>query len=233
MRGPNQKTVLVIDDEAPIRDMVRFALEHASYSVVEASNADEGWKIIADNPPALILLDWMLPGTSGIDLTKRLRVNTLTQNMPIILLTAKAQEDHRVRGLEVGADDYITKPFSPRELVARVKAVLRRGIIENPQGIIVFQGLQLDSTTHQVTHQDQPLKIGPTEYRLLYFFMTHQERVFAREQILHHVWGGNVYIDERTVDVHVRRLRKILEPLQLADYLQTVRCAGYRFGKLK
>jgi len=228
-----QKTILVVDDEAPIRDMVRFALEHADFRVVEASTADEAWKILADQIPELMLLDWMLPGASGIDLTKKLRADAMTQNLPIILLTAKAQEDHRVRGLEVGADDYVTKPFSPRELVARVKAVLRRGIIESPQGVIEFQGLSIDSATHHVTYQGQPVKLGPTEYRLLYFFMTHQERVFTREQILHHVWGGNVYIDERTVDVHILRLRKILEPLQHVDYLQTVRSAGYRYGHIK
>ncbi|MFP3977041.1 phosphate regulon transcriptional regulator PhoB [Marinobacter sp. KMM 10035] len=223
------KTVLIVDDEPAIREMIVVALEMADYECLEASDAPEAHALIVDRQPDIILLDWMLPGTSGIELARRLKKEETTSDIPIIMLTAKVEEDNKIRGLEIGADDYITKPFSPRELVARLKAVLRRA---TPPGIddpIEVDGLTLDPASHRVTSNERPLNIGPTEYRLLQFFMTHQERVYTRSQLLDQVWGGNVYVEERTVDVHIRRLRKALG--EHHDYLiQTVRGAGYRFS---
>lgn len=223
------KTVLIVDDEPAIREMIIVALEMADFECIEAADALEAHALIVDRQPDIVLLDWMLPGTSGIELARRLKKEETTANMPIIMLTAKVEEDNKIRGLEIGADDYITKPFSPRELVARLKAVLRR---TTPPGIddpIEVDGLTLDPASHRVTSNDNSLNIGPTEYRLLQFFMTHQERVYTRSQLLDQVWGGNVYVEERTVDVHIRRLRKALG--EHHDYLiQTVRGAGYRFS---
>ncbi|WP_144820650.1 phosphate regulon transcriptional regulator PhoB [Marinobacter piscensis] len=223
------KTVLIVDDEPAIREMITVALEMADYICIEAADAREAHALIVDRQPDIILLDWMLPGTSGIELARRLKKEETTAEIPIIMLTAKVEEDNKIRGLEVGADDYITKPFSPRELIARLKAVLRRA---TPPGIdvpIEVDGLTLDPSSHRVTVNDSALNIGPTEYRLLQFFMTHQERVYTRSQLLDQVWGGNVYVEERTVDVHIRRLRKALG--ERHDYLiQTVRGAGYRFS---
>lgn len=223
------KTVLIVDDEPAIREMIAVALEMADYSCLEAGDARNAHALIVDRQPDIILLDWMLPGTSGIELARRLKKEETTAEIPIIMLTAKVEEDNKIRGLEVGADDYITKPFSPRELIARLKAVLRRA---TPPGIdvpIEVDGLTLDPSSHRVTANDSALNIGPTEYRLLQFFMTHRERVYTRSQLLDQVWGGNVYVEERTVDVHIRRLRKALG--ERHDYLiQTVRGAGYRFS---
>ncbi|MFL0800262.1 MAG: phosphate regulon transcriptional regulator PhoB [Agarilytica sp.] len=224
------KTILVVDDEAPIRDMLRVALEMAEYTVLEAGDAQEAHSLIVDTPPDLILLDWMLPGTSGIELARRLKRNDVTEDIPIIMLTAKGEEDNKIQGLDVGADDYITKPFSPRELVARLKAVLRRTEANSGQDPIQVEGLLLDPASHRVSINDQPLNMGPTEYRLLEFFLTHQERVYSRSQLLDHVWGGNVYVEERTVDVHIRRLRKALSIEGHEKFIQTVRGAGYRFS---
>ncbi|MFL0803962.1 MAG: phosphate regulon transcriptional regulator PhoB [Agarilytica sp.] len=224
------KTILVVDDEAPIRDMLRVALEMAEYTVLEAGDAQEAHSLIVDTPPDLILLDWMLPGTSGIELARRLKRNDVTEDIPIIMLTAKGEEDNKIQGLDVGADDYITKPFSPRELVARLKAVLRRTEVNSGQGPIQIEGLLLDPSSHRVSINDTPLNMGPTEYRLLEFFLTHQERVYSRGQLLDHVWGGNVYVEERTVDVHIRRLRKALSIEGHEKFIQTVRGAGYRFS---
>ena len=224
------KTILIVDDEAPIRDMLRVALEMANYRCLEAEDAQQAHSIIIDEKPHLILLDWMLPVTSGIELARRLKKDELTQAIPIIMLTAKGEEDNKIQGLEVGADDYITKPFSPRELVARLKAVLRRA---NNAGIdepIVIDDLCMDPISHVVTINDQALQIGPTEYRLLEFFLTHQDRVYTRSQLLDHVWGGNVYVEERTVDVHIRRLRKVLHIENYDRFIQTVRGTGYRFS---
>lgn len=224
-----QKTILVVDDEAPIRDMLRIALEMADYHCLEAEDAQQAHSLIVDRKPDLILLDWMLPGTSGIELARRLKRDEVTSRTPIIMLTAKGEEDNKVQGLEVGADDYITKPFSPRELVARLKAVLRRTDVAE-SGPISVEGLLLDPVSHRVTINDEPLQMGPTEYRLLEFFLTHQERVYSRSQLLDHVWGGNVYVEERTVDVHIRRLRKALQIDGHDRFVQTVRGAGYRFS---
>jgi two-component system phosphate regulon response regulator PhoB len=223
------KTVLIVDDEPAIREMIAVALEMADYECLEAADALEAHALIIDRQPDIILLDWMLPGTSGIELARRLKKEETTADIPIIMLTAKVEEDNKIRGLEVGADDYITKPFSPRELVARLKAVLRRATPPGIDAPIEVDGLTLDPSSHRVTANDSFLSIGPTEYRLLQFFMTHQERVYTRSQLLDQVWGGNVYVEERTVDVHIRRLRKALG--ERHDYLvQTVRGAGYRFS---
>ncbi|WP_339782450.1 phosphate regulon transcriptional regulator PhoB [uncultured Marinobacter sp.] len=223
------KTVLIVDDEPAIREMIAVALEMADYECLEAADAREAHALIIDRQPDIILLDWMLPGTSGIELARRLKKEETTANIPIIMLTAKVEEDNKIRGLEVGADDYITKPFSPRELVARLKAVLRRATPPGIDAPIEVDGLTLDPSSHRVTANDSFLSVGPTEYRLLQFFMTHQERVYTRSQLLDQVWGGNVYVEERTVDVHIRRLRKALG--ERHDYLiQTVRGAGYRFS---
>ncbi|MEP1215186.1 MAG: phosphate regulon transcriptional regulator PhoB [Marinobacter sp.] len=223
------KTVLIVDDEAPIREMIAVALEMADYDYLEAADAREAHALIVDKQPDLILLDWMLPGTSGVELARRLKKEETTAEIPIIMLTAKVEEDNKIQGLEVGADDYITKPFSPRELVARLKAVLRRTTPPGVETPIEVEGLTLDPVGHRVTTETGALNIGPTEYRLLQFFMTHQERVYTRSQLLDQVWGGNVYVEERTVDVHIRRLRKALGD-QYDHLIQTVRGTGYRFS---
>ena len=225
------RTILIVDDESAIRDMLRIALEMAEYKCLEASNAQDAHALIVDEKPDLILLDWMMPGTSGIELARRLKRDEVTANIPIIMLTAKGEEDNKIQGLEVGADDYITKPFSPRELVARLKAVLRRADPHaNSHQPIQVQGLCLDPSSHRVTINDREVDMGPTEFRLLQFFLTHQERAYTRSQLLDHVWGGNVYVEERTVDVHIRRLRKALTVDQHENLVQTVRGTGYRFS---
>lgn len=224
------KTILIVDDESAIRDMLRVALEMAEYHCLEAGDAQSAHSLIVDKKPDLILLDWMLPGTSGLELARRLKRDEVTANVPIIMLTAKGEEDNKVQGLDVGADDYITKPFSPRELVARLKAVLRRTETISSTDPIWVGELCLDPSSHRVTIEGVPVQMGPTEYRLLEFFLTHQERVYTRNQLLDHVWGGNVYVEERTVDVHIRRLRKALSPGHHDRYVQTVRGAGYRFS---
>lgn len=224
------RTILIVDDEPAIRDMLRVALEMADYECLEASNAQEAHGLIVDQRPDLVLLDWMMPGTSGLELARRLKQDEITAQVPIILLTAKGEEDNKVQGLEVGADDYITKPFSPRELVARLKAVLRRTDPLASAEQICVQGLCLDPGSHRVTIHEQRVDLGPTEYRLLEFFLTHQERVYTRSQLLDHVWGGNVYVEERTVDVHIRRLRKALSIDNHEQLVQTVRGTGYRFS---
>ncbi len=223
------KRVLIVDDEAPIREMIAVALEMAGYECLEAENANAAHGLIVDDKPDMVLLDWMMPGASGIEFARRLRKDETTADIPIIMLTAKGDEDNKIKGLEAGVDDYITKPFSPRELVARLKAVLRR---TTPKGIeepVTVDDLTLDPISHRVTSDQKPVELGPTEFRLLQFFMTHQDRAYSRSQLLDMVWGGNVYVEERTVDVHIRRLRKALGDRH--DYLvQTVRGTGYRFS---
>jgi two-component system phosphate regulon response regulator PhoB len=223
------KTILIVDDEAPIREMIVVALEMAGYRCLEAGDSQQAHSLIVDHRPDLLLLDWMLPGTSGIELARRLKRDELTADIPIIMLTAKGEEDNKVQGLEVGADDYITKPFSPRELVARLRAVLRRVGADDGETPIEVRGLCLDPVSQRVTIDGLPAEMGPTEYRLLKFFMTHQERAYTRGQLLDQVWGGNVYVEERTVDVHIRRLRKALGP-NYESLVQTVRGTGYRFS---
>ncbi|HWR80149.1 MAG TPA: phosphate regulon transcriptional regulator PhoB [Pseudomonas sp.] len=223
------RTILIVDDEAPIREMIAVALEMAGYECLEAGNSQEALAVIVDRKPDLLLLDWMLPGSTGIELARRLKRDELTADIPIIMLTAKGEEDNKIQGLEVGADDYITKPFSPRELVARLKAVLRRAGPADAESLLEISGLQLDPVSHRVTIDGQPAEMGPTEYRLLQFFMTHQERAYTRGQLLDQVWGGNVYVEERTVDVHIRRLRIALGNTY-ENLVQTVRGTGYRFS---
>ena len=225
-----QKRILIVDDEPSIRDMVAFALRKADYLPVHAGDQKEADIAIAEKIPDLILLDWMLPGVSGIDLVRRWRREDNTREVPIIMLTARGEENDRVLGLETGVDDYVVKPFSARELLARIRAVLRRGSDADEHGNLVVGPLRIDGAAHRVFAHDAPVAIGPSEYRLLHFFMSHADRVYSRTQLLDHVWGGNVYVEERTVDVHIRRLRKTLEPSHLDGLIQTVRGAGYRFS---
>ena len=225
-----QKRILIVDDEPAIREMVAFALRKGDYEPVHAGDAREAQSAIADKVPDLILLDWMLPGTSGLELARRWRREDLTRETPIIMLTARGEEDDRVGGLEAGVDDYVVKPFSARELLARIRAVMRRSREDDEDGSISLGGLRIDGAAHRVFANEEPISIGPTEFRLLHFFMTHPERVYSRSQLLDHVWGGSVYVEERTVDVHIRRLRKTLEPSGLDGMVQTVRGAGYRFS---
>jgi two-component system phosphate regulon response regulator PhoB len=226
----NAKHILLVEDEQPIREMVVFALTNAGYEVYEAADARQAQICIAERLPDLILLDWMLPGISGIDYARRLKKDELTRELPIIMLTARAEEEDKVQGLESGTDDYVTKPFSPRELVARIRAVLRRGGPAGEDEILRANGLTLDLASHRVSTGEMLLEMGPTEYRLLEFFMSHPERVYSRGQLLDRVWGSNVYVEERTVDVHIRRLRKALEPHGFDALIQTVRGSGYRFS---
>ena len=223
-------TVLIVDDEAAIRDMLCIALEAADFNVLDAENAQQAHAAIIDKQPDLVLLDWMMPGTTGLELLRRLKRDDLTARIPVIMLTAKAEEDSKISGLDAGADDFIPKPFSPRELISRVKAVLRRVGREELQEPISIGQLVFDPIGHRVSIADQAINLGPTEYRLLQFFLTHQERVYSRDQILDYVWGGNVYLDERTVDVYIRRLRKAISVAGHENYVQTVRGAGYRFS---
>ncbi|MDW8479164.1 MAG: phosphate regulon transcriptional regulator PhoB [Xanthomonadales bacterium] len=225
-----QKRILIVDDEPAIREMVAFAVRRSGWEPVHAADAQAAELAIAERVPDLILLDWMLPGQSGIDYARRLRRDRLTREIPIIMLTAKGEEADRVNGLEAGVDDYVVKPFSTRELVARIKAVLRRSQGESEEGAVTVGELRIDTAAHRVFAGERPVPIGPTEYRLLHFFMTHPERVYTRGQLLDHVWGGTVYVEERTVDVHIRRLRKTLEPFGLEGMVQTVRGVGYRFS---
>jgi len=225
----NQTTVLVVDDEASIRDMIQFALEKADMVVHTASNAHEALIRISEFRPDIILMDWMMPGVNGLELTRRLRKDAFTEDIPIIMLTAKVTEDDKVAGLEAGTDDYVIKPFSPRELTARIRAVMRRSNPADDQGQVIAGPLLLDTLSRRALVNNEEIQLGPTEYRLLEFFMSHQGRAYSRAQILDHVWGSNAYLEERTVDVHIRRLRKALEPARVSDYLQTVRGHGYRF----
>jgi two-component system phosphate regulon response regulator PhoB len=224
-----QVNVLVVDDESAIREMIRFALGKSDMKVRCAASGREALDKINKKPPDIVLLDWMMPNMSGPQLTRRLRKDPLTKNIPIIMLTAKVSEDDRVAGLNAGADDYIIKPFSPRELVARINAVLRRSAPGDADGKISAGLITLDTLSREIFLDQKPTHTGPTEYRLLEFFMSHENRAFSRSQLLDHVWGTNVYIEERTVDVHIRRLRKILQKAGLDHYIQTVRSHGYRF----
>jgi two-component system phosphate regulon response regulator PhoB len=223
------KKILIVEDEVPIRDMIAFHLSRAGYDIFEAGDCREARELIADKQPDLVLIDWMLPDSSGLELTRMLKRDEANEDLAIIMLTARAEERDKVSGLEGGADDYITKPFSPRELVARIQAVLRRA---NTAGEDIRSAgvLDLDPAGHRVLSSSKEIKLGPTEYRLLLFLMTHPERVYSRTQLLDRVWGANVYVEERTVDVHVRRLRKALTDVGADNYIQTVRGAGYRFS---
>ena len=222
--------ILVVEDEAAIREMLCFVLNQQGFDVVQAQDYQSAVACLTEPYPDLILLDWMFPGGNGIGLAKEIKRNDYSKEIPIIMLTARGEEEDKVRGLEVGADDYITKPFSPKELIARIKAVLRRA---NPTCLadeIEIQGLKLDPVSHRVSLGGEQLNMGPTEFKLLHFFMTPTERVFSREQLLDQVWGTNVYVEDRTVDVHIRRLRKAITGLGHEKFVQTVRGSGYRFS---
>jgi two-component system phosphate regulon response regulator PhoB len=224
------KQILVVEDERSIREMIAFALRRAGFEVREAEDCRTARAALADHRPDLVLVDWMLPDQSGLELTKGLKRERSTRDLPVILLTARAEEADKVAGLDGGADDYITKPFSPRELIARVNAVMRRGGVADEGETVRFEQLTLDRAGHRVMVGERSVAMGPTEYRLLEFFMTHPERVYSREQLLDRVWGGNVYVEERTIDVHIRRLRRALEDHGYDHWVQTVRGAGYRFS---
>ncbi|TKB56660.1 phosphate regulon transcriptional regulator PhoB [Ferrimonas aestuarii] len=222
--------ILIVEDESAIRDMLTFVLDQHGFQTVSAEDFEQGVQKLVEPYPDLVLLDWMLPGGSGVQLAKQIRSQEHTRQLPIIMLTARGEEEDRVRGLEVGADDYITKPFSPKELVARIKAVLRRSAPTRLEEVIEVRGLKLDPVSHRVSVDESLLDMGPTEFRLLHFFMTHPERVYSREQLLDNVWGTNVYVEDRTVDVHIRRLRKAIQLNGHDSLIQTVRGAGYRFS---
>lgn len=222
--------ILLVEDEPTIREMVGFSLGRAGLQVREAADVNQAQALLAERLPDLVLLDWMLPGVSGIDYARRLKREEYTRGLPIIMLTARGDENDKVGGLDAGVDDYVTKPFSPRELVARIRAVLRRAKPEPVDQPLEVAGLALNSSSHRVVANGVELEMGPTEFRLLQFFMAHPERVYSREQLLDRVWGRNAYVEERTVDVHILRLRKALNPYGYDNLVQTVRGAGYRFS---
>lgn len=222
-------TILVVEDEPAIQELISVNLSFAGHKVLRALDAEQAKILINAELPDLILVDWMLPGASGLSMARSLRADERTKDIPIIMLTAKSAEEDKVEGLESGADDYITKPFSPKELMARIKAVLRRRAPQLTDDEIEIAGLKLDPVSHRITGNGSNLPLGPTEFRLLHFFMTHPERVFTRSQLLDQVWGDHVFLEERTVDVHIRRLRKALEPSEHHGLIETVRGSGYRF----
>ncbi|MGH8170920.1 MAG: phosphate regulon transcriptional regulator PhoB [Steroidobacteraceae bacterium] len=224
------KTILLVEDERSIRDMIAFSLKRAGYGVREAEDCRSARAALADRLPDLMLVDWMLPDTSGLELTRSLKRDRMTRELPIIMLTARAEEGDKVRGLDNGADDYITKPFSPRELLARIGAVLRRAGTVGLDQVIEYDGLKLDQRGQRITINEETLPLARTEYRMLEFFMSRPERVFSREQLLARLWGNDSSVEDRTVDVCIRRLRLALEPYGLDRRIQTVRSAGYRFS---
>lgn len=224
-------TILVVEDEPAIAELAAVNLSFAGHKVLRAADTDQARTLITAELPDLVLLDWMLPGKSGVQFAQELRSQERTKTIPIIMLTARVGEQDKIDGLEAGADDYITKPFSPRELLARIKAVLRRKAPQLTDDCVTIQGLTLDPVTHRITGHGQELEMGPTEFRLLHFFMTHPERVHSRTQLLDQVWGDHVFVEERTVDVHIRRLRQALTASGHDHLIETVRGAGYRFKK--
>jgi len=226
--------LLIVEDETAIREMLGYTLMKEGYACTEAADVEQARQQVLSARPNLILLDWMLPGMSGIDYARSLRGDPVTRDIPVIMLTARGEEGDKIRALDTGADDYITKPFSTRELLARIRAVLRRYTVEtgvNEPRIVEIDGLVLDTESYRVTARGENIEISPTEFKLLYFFCTHPERVYTRAQLLDHVWGQNVYVEERTVDVHIRRLRRVLEASGFDRYIQTVRSVGYRFSR--
>ncbi len=225
--------ILIVEDEPAIAELLAFNVEQAGFIALRAGDAEAAWQQIRQHTPNLVLLDWMLPETSGVVLAKQLRADARTADVPIIMLTARGDERDKVLGLESGADDYMTKPFSPRELMARIRAVLRRNIPAMPDEVVSVGGVELSPVSHRVTALGQSIELGPTEFRLLQFFMTHPERVYSRTQLLDQVWGTQVFVEERTVDVHIRRLRAALEVAGKDGLIQTVRGSGYRFSCLE
>ncbi len=230
MKNKMTANILVVEDEPAIQELLAYNITQCGYRVLQALDAASAMAHISRALPDLILLDWMLPGASGVELARRLRADQRTRNVPIIMLTARGDERDKIIGLEAGADDYITKPFSPRELMARIRAVLRRRAPQMSEETIALQGLELSPATHRVSAHGKTVDLGPTEFRLLHFFMTHTERVYGRSQLLDQVWGDHVFVEERTVDVHIRRLRQALEPSGCDSLIQTVRGSGYRFS---
>jgi two-component system phosphate regulon response regulator PhoB len=230
MRESGEQLILIVEDEAPIREMTAFGLRRAGFDVEQAEDCRSARALIADRQPDLILLDWMLPEMSGLEFVRLLKKDKLTSEIPVIMLTARGDEEDRVKGLDGGADDYITKPFSARELHARIRALLRRTGPAGSGELLRADELELDVPGHRVSVAGRPVGLGPTEFKLLKFFMTHPDRVFTRSQLLDRVWGGNVYVEERTVDVHIRRLRKALSDHAHERLIQTVRGSGYRFS---
>ncbi|MEN6671313.1 phosphate regulon transcriptional regulator PhoB [Psychrobacter sp. B38] len=225
--------ILIVEDEPAIREMVVMTLEMAGFDSLQAADVSEAHQQVVDHRPALILLDWMLPGDkSGVDFCRMLKNDELLSEIPVIMLTAKSEEDSKVHGLDAGADDYMTKPFSTRELISRIKAVLRRSNALSGDKSIDIGKLSLDPKSQRVTAAGKVVEVGPTEYRLLAFFMSHPERAYTRTQLLDQVWGGNVYIEDRTIDVHIKRLRTLLRPYECDTLIQTVRGTGYRFSSL-
>ncbi|WNC67558.1 phosphate regulon transcriptional regulator PhoB [Thalassotalea nanhaiensis] len=224
------RQILVVEDEAPIREMITFVLEQNGFNAIEAADYEQAKALLVDPLPDLVLLDWMLPGGSGLKIAREIKQQDYTKKIPIIMLTARSDEDDKVKGFEVGVDDYVTKPFSPKELIARIKAVIRRVAPTSLEETIEFKGLTLDPVSHRVKIDGNPIELGPTEFKMLHFFMTHPERVYSREQLLDNVWGTNVYVEDRTVDVHIRRLRKSITGQGHEEFVQTVRGAGYRFS---
>lgn len=228
-------TILVVEDDAAIRDMLCFSLRHAGFVCEPVVDAEQGLQWLGKSKPDLILLDWMLPGIDGIEFIRRLRSNEYIADIPVIMLTAKGESEDLVKGFSVGADDYVNKPFSPPELIARIKGLLRRCRLDDSASgsgqQLSFAGLELDTQSHRVTIDGKRIDLGPTEFRLLHFFMKTPERAYSRGQVLDQVWGDTVYIEERTVDVHIRRLRKALEPTGHDRLIQTVRGVGYRFAE--
>lgn len=222
--------ILVVEDEDAIRGMLMMVLEQAGYKSIAVADAEEAQKALEDTTPDLVLLDWMLPGISGVEWARRLKKEPMYRDLPIIVLTARGEEEDKVRGLEIGADDYVTKPFSPKELVARIRAVLRRSGKIQGSAQIALGDLVLDTEQHRLSIGDKQLEVSPTEFRLMHFFMTHPDKVYSRTQLLDQVWGRSVYIEERTIDVHIRRLRKILGEHGREELVQTVRGFGYRFS---
>ncbi len=223
-------TILVVEDEPSIQELIAASLQHSGHRVLRADSAEEATRRVNETLPDVVLLDWMLPGISGIQFARRLRSEERTRDLPIIMLTARGEELDKVAGLEAGADDYLTKPFSPRELLARIKAVLRRRAPQMTEDCVEVEGLRIDPVTHRVSGNGKPLDLGPTEFRLLHFFMTHPERVHTRGQLLDQVWGDHIFVEEGTVDVHIRRLRASLEATGHDRLIQTVRGSGYRFS---
>ena len=222
--------ILLVEDEPAIQELIAFNLTQAGHHVLRAASAENAMTLVKNALPDLILLDWMLPGASGVEFAKKLRADERTRGVPIIMLTARSDEQDKITGLETGADDYITKPFSPRELQARIKAVLRRRAPQMTEDCVDVEGLRVDPVSHRVHGNGQSLELGPTEFRLLHFFMTHAERVHSRAQLLDQVWGDHIFVEERTVDVHIRRLRSALEATGHDRLIQTVRGSGYRFS---
>jgi two-component system phosphate regulon response regulator PhoB len=228
-KGTHRARLLVVEDDSDISSLLLYTLNNAHFDTLAAPDCKTAWEILRENPPELVLLDWMLPDMSGIELLQRMRREPSLETVPVIMLTARSEESDRVRGLETGADDYIVKPFSPRELCARIRNRLRISSNSNTETLSI-NGVVLDQVSYRTSVNGKPIELGPTEFRLLRHFMNNTERVFTRSQLLDRVWGTNIYIEERTVDVHIRRLRKALEPYQKSDLIQTVRGAGYRFS---